>query len=156
MKKKDKFLESLRSHFKQLDFFVTMVAYLALMGMIGFSFLLSIGVMRGCICLSNLINLLLVKVSNKPKVGKFFYTPCEHCRELSTSHRLLGTLCNSLAKPHFFLFSSSCMFSWRRSSTLNQSNILFSAIMIATFFGIALVDTLWETLFKKPEMSENP
>ena len=154
---KDKVLESLRNFFKQLDFLVILVVYLALTDLREWSFLRSIVVMLGCICLSSAINLLLARVSNVPKAGKLFYTSCEHCGKLSTAHRLLGTLYNSLAKPHFFLIL--IMYFLVRGldgGTFTAQITLFSAIMIATFLGIILVDTLWTVLFKKSAVSKSP
>ncbi|RKU17697.1 hypothetical protein C6503_10470 [Candidatus Poribacteria bacterium] len=154
---KNKFLESFQDSFKQLDFLLILIAYFALTDLIDWTFLQSLGVMIGCIFLSKLVDILLRITRNSPKVGRFFYTPCEHCGKSSVSHTLLGTLGNSFAKPHFFvIFIAYFLIRRLDGSTFTEQIIVFSGIMIFALLGIGLVDILLgATLFKKPEKSES-
>ena len=154
---KDKFLGSFRDAFKQLDFLLILVAYFALTDLLEWTFLQSFGVMLGCICLSRGVDLLLKITRNSPKVGKLFYTPCEHCGKFSSSHTLLGTLGNSFTKPHFFvIFIAYFLIRRLDGSTFTEQIVVFSAIIIIAILGIGLVDVLWAMLFKKSEQIESP
>ena len=153
---KDKFLGSLRNNFKQLDFFVTMIVYLALTDLLEWTYLHALGVMLGCILLSVGVGILLKMTRGSSKVGRLFYAPCENCGKLSSSHTLLGTLFNSLAKSHFFLillayFLIRGLDDW----TFSKQIVIFGGIIVFTLLAIALIDILQAMVFKKPEASEN-
>ncbi len=153
---KDKFLESFRDSFKQLDFLIILLAYFALTDLLEWTFLQSLGVMIGCICLSRGIDILLKITRNSPKAGRLFYTPCKHCGKPSSSRTLLGTLGNSFTKPHFFvIFIAYFLIRRLDGSTFTEQIVVFSAIIIIALFGIGLIDILLAMVFKKPEMSEN-
>ena len=152
---KDKFLGSFRDSFKRLDFLVTIAAYVALTSLFEWTTLQTVGVVGGCVGLSGLIDILLLLSRKSPKVGRLFYTPCEHCGKFSSSHTLLGTICNSFTKPYFFLvFVMFFLIARLDSWTLTKQIVILSAIIITAFLTGGLFDTLRETLFKKPEASE--
>ena len=148
---------SLRNNFKQLDFFVALAAYLALTNLLEWTTLQTVGVVCGCVGLSGLINISLLisrKRRNRTKVGRLFYTPCEHCGKFSSSHTLLGTICNSFTKPHFFLvFVMFFLIARLDSWTFTKQIVILSSIIITVFLTGGLLDTLG-TLFKKPGTSE--
>ena len=151
---KDKFIGGLQRSFKQLDFFVILAAYLALTSLFEWTSLQTVGVVCGCICLSGLIEFLLWASRNRPKIGRLFYTPCEHCGKFSSSHTLLGVLSNNFTKPHFFLVFVMFFLIGRLDSwTLTKQIVILSTLIITVFLMGGLLDTLG-TLFKKPETSE--
>ena len=154
---KDAVLESLQDSFKRLDFLITIAAYIALTSLFEWTTLQTVGVIAGCVCLSGLIDILLLIPRKNSKVGGLFYTRCEHCGKFSSSYTLLGTICNSFTKPHFFLvvvmfFLIAKLDSW----TLTKQIVILSTLIITAFLIGGLFDTLRETLFKKPEASESP
>ena len=100
---KSAFLGSLQDSFKRLDLLITIAAYIALTNLFEWTTLQTVGVVCGCVGLSGLIDILLLIFRKNPKVGRLFYSPCEHCGAFSSSHTLLGTICSSFTKPHFFL-----------------------------------------------------
>ena len=152
---KDKFLGRLQDSFKQLDFLVIFVAYIALTNLFEWTTLQTVGVVCGCVGLSGLIDILLVISRESPKVGRLFYTPCEQCGKFSSSHTLLGTLSNNFTKPHFFLvFVMFFLISQLDSWTLTKRIIILSTVIMTAFLTSGLLNTL-ETLFKKPETSES-
>ena len=151
---KDKILGSLQDSFKRLDLLITMAAYIALTSLFEWTTLQTVGVVCGCVCLSGLIDILLLISRKSPKVGRLFYTRCEDCGKFSSSHTSLGTLFNSFTKSHFFLvvvmfFLIARLDSW----TLTKQIVILSSIIITVFLMGGLVDILG-TLFKKPETSE--
>ena len=153
---KDKFLGSLRNNFKQLDFFVTMVVFLALTDLLEWTFLQSLGIMLGCVFLSVGVGILLKMTRETPKLGRFFYAPCENCGKSSSSHTLLGTFFSSLAKPHFFLIFIAYFFiRWLDEWTFTKQIVIFSGIIVFTLLSCALIDILGAMVFKRPEASEN-
>ena len=152
---KDKFLGGLQDSFKQLDFIITIAAYIALTNLFEWTTLQTVGVVCGCVCLSGLINILLLISRESPKVGGLFYTPCEHSGKFSSSHTFLGTLCNNFTKSHFFLvFVMFFLITKLDSWTLTKQIVMLSAMIITVCLIGGLWDTLW-TLFKKPETSKS-
>ena len=152
---KNTFLGTLQDSLIRLDLLITMAAYIALASLFEWPTLQTVGVVCGCVGLSGLIDILLLISRKSPKVGRFFYTPCEHCGKFSSSHTLLGTLFNSFTKPHFFLvcvmfFLIASLGGW----TLTKQIVLLSSIIITVFLIGGLLDILGR-LFKKPETSES-
>ena len=152
---KNAFLGGLQDSFKRLDLLITMAAYIALTSLFEWTTLRTVGVVCGCVALSGLIDILLLILRKNPKVGRFFYTPCEHCGKFSSSRTLLGTLFNSFTKPHFFVvgvmfFLIASLGSW----TLTKQIVILSSIIITVFLISGLLDILGR-LFKKPETSES-
>ena len=152
---KDKFLGGLQDSFKQLDFLITMAAYIALTSLFEWTTLLTVGVVCGCVGLSGLIDILLLISRKNSKVGGLFYTPCEHCGKLSSSHTFLGTLFNNFTKSHFFLvFVMFFLIAKLDNWTLTKQIVILSTIVITVF----LMGGLWNilgTLFKKTETRES-
>ena len=85
---KDKFLGGLQDSFKQLDFIITIAAYIALTNLFEWTTLQTVGVVCGCVCLSGLINISLLISRKSPKVGRLFYTRCKDCGKFSSSPNL--------------------------------------------------------------------
>jgi hypothetical protein len=151
---KNKLLGGFQDSFKQLDFLVILVAYIALTNLFEWTTLQTVGVVGGCVGLSGLIDILLLISRKKPKIGSFFYTPCKQCGKFSSSHTLLGTICNNFTKPHFFLvFVMFFLISQLDNWTLTKRIVMLSTVIITVFLTSGLLDTLG-TLFKKPETSE--
>ncbi len=151
---KDKFIGGLQKSFKELDFLVILAAYIALTNLFEWTSLQTVGVACGCICLSGLIEFLLWASRNRPKIGKLFYTPCEHCGKFASSRTLLGTLGNNFTKPHFFLlFVMFFLISQLDNWTLIKQIVVLSTLIITVFLMGGLLDTLG-MLFKKSETSE--
>ena len=152
---KDKFLGGLQDSFKQFDFIITLAAYIVLTSLFEWTTLQTVGVVCGCLCLSGLIDILLLISRKNPKVGRLFYTPCEHCGKFSSSHTLLGTLFNSFTKSHFFLVFVMFFLIGRLDSwTLTKQIVILSTVIITVCLMGGLLDTLRGTLFKKSETSE--
>ena len=151
---KDTFLGSLQDSFKRLDFLIIIAAYIALTSLFEWTILQTVGVIGGCVGLSGLIDISLLISRKSPKVGRLFYTPCENCGKFSSSHTLLGTICNSFTKPHFFLiFVMFFLIARLDSWTFTKQIVILSSIIITAFLTGGLLDTL-RTLFKKPGTSE--
>lgn len=151
---KNKLLGGFQDSFKQLDFLVILVAYIALTNLFEWTTLQTVGVVGGCVGLSGLIDILLLISRKKPKIGSLFYTPCKQCGKFSSSHTLLGTICNNFTKPHFFLvFVMFFLISQLDNWTLTKRIVMLSTVIITVFLMSGLLDTLG-TLFKKPETSE--
>ena len=152
---KNTFLGSLQDSLIRLDFLITIAAYIALTSLFEWSTLQTVGVVGGCVGLSGLIDMLLLISRKSPKVGRLFYTPCEHCGKFSSSHTLLGTLFDSFTKPHFFLVFIMFFFVARLDSwTLTKQIVILGSIIITAFLIGGLSDILGR-LFKKPETSES-
>ena len=151
---KNTFLGSLQDSLIRLDLLITMAAYIALTSLFEWPTLQTVGVVCGCVGLSGLIDILLLIFRKSPKVGRLFYTPCEHCGKFSSSYTLLGTLFNSFTKPHFFVvfvmfFLIASLDSW----TLTKQIVILSSIILTVFLIGGLLDILGR-LFKKPKTSE--
>lgn len=153
---KGTFLRNLQDSFKRLDFFIIIAAYIPLTNLFEWTTLQTVGVVCGCAGLSGLIDILLLMSRKSPKVGRLFYTPCEHCGKFSSSHTLLGTLFNSFTKLHFFLlFVMFFLISQLDNWTLPKQIVMLSTLIITVSLIGGLFDTLRGTLFKKPEASES-
>lgn len=151
---KDTFLGSLQDSFKRLDFLIIIAAYIALTSLFEWTILQTVGVIGGCVGLSGLIDISLLISRKNPKVGRLFYTLCENCGKFSSSHTLLGTICNSFTKPHFFLiFVMFFLIARLDSWTFTKQIVILSSIIITAFLTGGLLDTL-RTLSKKPGTSE--
>ena len=154
---KDIFLGNLQDSFKRLDFLIAIAAYIALTSLFEWTTLQTVGVIAGCVGLSGLIDILLLISRKNSKVGGLFYTPCEHCGKFSSSHTLLGTICNSFTRPHFFLvFVMFFLIAKLDSWTFTKQLVILSTLIVTAFLIGGLFDTLRETLFKKSEASESP